>query len=396
MYHQLKQCRACGSTDLIEVFDLGAQPLANDFCGHDQERAGLAPLKVLHCDRCTLAQLSVVVRPDILYANYPYVTSTSRMMKDHFDHLIRLLKQRPHRTLLEIGSNDGGFLNHCREAGIEWVTGIDPADNLVKEANARGLPSIAGTFNQATASQTGPADLVVARHVFCHVNDWRQFIEDLALVTHENSTVFIEVPYLLDMLSRVEFDTIYHEHTSYLSITAILRLLEGTPWFLEQVERFQIHGGAVGLFLRRRQYSHGSDPVVARMCLGEAEIMPLWQQFETTARERISRLSEVVSELNELGNVVCGFGASAKSTVWVNACGFNRRNIAFICDCTPNKIGRFSPGTDIPVVAETKLDMATHAVLFCWNFKDEVLSRQAAFRAKGGKFIVPIPNLTIE
>lgn len=162
------------------MFDLGVQPLANDFCTPLQERSGFAPLKVLHCDECQLSQLSVVVRSDILYANYPYVTSTSRMMKDHFDHLLTLLKQRPHKSVLEIGSNDGAFLDHCRKNGIETVTGIDPALNLAGEANERGIRTIVGTFNHATATEAGQVDLVVARHVFCHVDNWRTFIEDLS------------------------------------------------------------------------------------------------------------------------------------------------------------------------------------------------------------------------
>lgn len=394
MYHHIQSCRACGSSDLTEVFDLGVQPLANDFRFPHEERAGYAPLKVLHCEKCTLAQLSVVVKPEILYANYPYVTSKSRTMQNHFRTLANLFKlEAPEaQSVLEIGSNDGDFLKFMRDSGIPVACGIDPAENLAPLDEVLTLGSI---FDQNSArwsvNMCGKFDLVVARHVFCHVESWKDFIENLEIVTHGDSLVFIEVPYLLDMLNNVEFDTIYHEHTSYLPIRAIIELLNPTPFRLHRVVRMAIHGGAIGLLIRRK-VPLSIDRGIVEMLEDEGDMRLRWAEFRANAQRLMRGLENAVYSND---GIICGFGASAKSTVWLNACGFDSNDIEFMCDCTPQKIGRLSPGTDIMVRYEDALSEANAAVLFVWNFRSEILHRFESWRQAGGKFIIPVPDTEI-
>ena len=406
MYREHTVCRACNfgaigaqgiksgpvSEKLIEVLDLGIQPLANDFKSEGEERAGFAPLKVLFCPRCSLSQLSVVVRPDILYSNYPYVTSPSDMMHKHLRHLISdIADEQPNpRSVLEIGSNDGLLLAMMEEYGYS-VTGVDPAQNLAAIAEAqRGVKTRVGFFDSKLALDLSQYDIVIARHVFCHVDDWRDFAKGLELVSHLDTLICIEVPYAGDTIKNCEFDCCYHEHLSYLTIKAVKALLASTDLRLHRIIRYPIHGGAVLLMLRHKDRA-------ADVEFYEDITFHEWREFAKQAHDQISKLKATVTTLRAQGKRIAGFGASAKSTVWINACGFNRKDIAFICDNTPQKQYKFSPGTDIPIVDEGALlrELPDYMVMWCWNFASEVLEKQKLYREKGGKFIIPIPEVEI-
>lgn len=418
MYTPHTSCRACGlgselvpdgikhsiiREQLVPVFDLGIQPLANDFCSPNEERAGCAPLKVMMCPRCGLAQLSIVVKPEVLYSKYLYVTSRSATMKAHFESLYQVLKsvRGNFKSLLEIGSNDGTLLEFFAGKGVT-VAGIDPADNLADTARGKMLPTVTGVFNKETAAlacavKRGGFDVIVARHVFCHIDDWRSFVDALVIPTHRNSLVYIEVPYAGDMLAKCEFDTIYHEHLSYLSIKPLLRLLEGTHFQLYHIERFPIHGGAIGIMLQRNE-SPFEPTDSCREFVAKEEITPnTWADFGRAARQRITELQLFVNSVVLAGKTIVGFGASAKSTVWINACGWDKRHLKFITDNTPGKHWKISPGTDIPITDEGAIlrELPDYAICFAWNFKAEILENNALARSKGVKFVFPIPKLEI-
>lgn len=416
MYKLHTHCRACGyatsgangikvgpqSEKLVEVFDLGIQPLANDFCAPSEERAGYAPLKVLFCPRCTLAQLSAVVRPDILYSKYLYVTSQSETMRRHFEAIGKTMQEeQPFTSLLEIGSNDGTLLRHFAAQGVK-VAGIDPAENLADIARKQAIPTVTGTFNTETAERVTAAchtgfDVILARHVFGHVDDWREFIDCLAIPSHKNTIACIEVPYVKDLLERGEFDTIYHEHLSYLGIKPMQALLKDSPFRLQRIVQFSIHGGALLLILRRRDSYEAANPEVARFEDAENITVDSWKAFQSKANENIQALKSFVSWANMEKKRVVGYGASAKSTVWVNACNFTRKNLEFITDTTPQKLFKLSPGTDIPIVDEGAIlrELPDYAICFAWNFRTEILSKNERARSKGVKFVFPIPALEV-
>lgn len=413
MYKIHSHCRACGygkpgaqgiksaPTDkLIEVLDLGIQPLANDFGSDRDEHAGFAPLKVLFCPRCSLAQLSVVVRPDILYANYNYVTSTSDMMQRHFHSLWNdIHHEASGLRLLEIGSNTGDFLLFCRERGANPIMGIDPAKNLCDIAKAKDIHTLPSVFNVESAivanNTIGKIDVVVARHVFCHIDDWRGFIAALLEVGHSETLYVIEVPYAPDTIKMNSWDQIYHEHLSYFTLQAMQALLASTGLHVHRVIKYPIHGGAIAVMLRRDESEMPPSPLTQLRVDGITEYH--WHSFALHAKDQQDSLRQLLQGYADDGKIVCGFGASAKSTVWINACKLNRKHIRFICDNTPQKQWKFSPGSEIPIVDEGALlrDLPDYAVCFAWNFMPEILEKQQRYISKGGKFIVPVPEIHI-
>lgn len=406
MYSIHSYCRACGyanpgaegiksgpGSKLIEVFDLGIQPLANDFCKTGQECAGYAPLKVLLCPNCSLAQLSVTVRPDILYSHYSYVTSPSETMLDHFNKLITDVESETKgKSVVEIGSNDGRLLKVMQDKGYS-VFGVDPAENLAKIARENGVLTKIGFFGQHLAEEIPKCDIVIARHVFCHVDDWKDFVRGLELISLPNTVICIEVPYVGDMLKNCEFDTIYHEHLSYLSIRSINALLEDSNLRLHRIIRYPIHGGALLLMLTTREFHHLPHTSVHefRENIGTFE----WADFSEEAQCQIDRLKAAVKTLISQKKRVAALGASAKSTVWINACGFTRKEINFIADNTHQKQWTFSPGSDIPIVDEGAIlrDLPDYVVVFCWNYREEILRKFKWARSKGVKFIFPVPKI---
>lgn len=409
MYKLHTHCRACGHgkpgaqgikaapTDkLIEVLDLGVQSLANDFCKDGEPRAGYAPLKVLFCPKCSLAQLSVVVDPSILYRHYNYVTSPSNMMREHFKTLISDIGQETRgMNVLEIGSNDGRLLNMMKEGGGYTVTGIDPAENLAAIAESHGVPTRVGFFGSETAINLSQYDVIIARHVFCHVDDWRDFVRGLELVCHQESLICIEAPYAGDTITNCEFDTIYHEHLSYLTLKAVKALLADTSLQLHRVIHYPIHGGAILLMIRHRDFK--CKPWQGTESDAENITVDHWKDFSEHAQDQIDRLKATVQTFRAQGKTVAGLGASAKSTVWINACGFSRRDISFIADNTPQKQYTFSPGTDIPVTDEGAIlrELPDYVILWAWNYRSECLEKFSLARSKGVKFIVPVPKIEV-
>jgi C-methyltransferase C-terminal domain/Methyltransferase domain len=367
--------------------------LANDFCLPLEPRQGFAPLEVLLCPQCNLAQLSVVVDPEILYSRYAYITSSSDTMQSHFAELCKNLRAESgavEPVILEIGSNDGAFLRFALKHGFANAVGIDPAQNL-----KCSCPTIHGMFNSHTAEMALEAlggvkpDVIVARHVFCHVEDWHEFIRNLVKLCHEHTVVAIEVPYVGDLLERNEFDSIYHEHTSYLSVNAMSHLLSNSGLMMYQVHRYSIHGGSICLMIRKGEQKRFDYDVAVDAVA--------WEMFSERAEKNIKDLSELVTGLKIVDKIVAGFGASAKSTVWINACSFNKRHVAFVTDNTPAKIGRMVPGTDIPVVDESRMQEmdVDYMILWAWNYESEILAKMDWWRQKGGKFIIPIPTIRI-
>lgn len=393
MFKRHTKCRCGCDGELIPVVDLGLQFPANNFVRADEAHQGAAPLTVLFCEQCTLAQLSVVYDPEILYSNYSYVTGSSPALQEHFKQLWSAIQQHsPAKTALEIGSNTGEFLLYCKYNGAEFVHGVEPAVNLWQISNQRGVGTIHGLWNFTTACNFDypmrPTDVIVARHVFCHANKWRDFIESMEICTGPESVIVIEVPYVLDTLQRCELDQIYHEHLSYLSLKAMAALLKDTPFQMVDVKRFEIHGGTIAIFIKRKPCE--VRPVVAEMLAAENITVQDWQKFNAIAKLRIDNLRMSIGCYVGSKKVV-GFGASAKSSVWIQACGFDKNDIAFICDNTPQKQGRCSPGTEIPIVPESELtnDKADVAILFAWNWSSVIMAKHQQWIDGGGRFILP-------
>lgn len=359
-------------------------------------------MSVLFCEQCTLAQLSVVVDPSVLYDHYPYVTSTSDTMKAHFGSLLSDIQaEHGEGPVLEIGSNDGTLLHYLALAGLGPVIGIDPAGNLAASAADKHVQTITALFDEESAKDAARIlkriGVVIARHVFAHVDDWKRFIASIELLSSPDTLVCIEVPYCANMLERNEWDTIYHEHLSYVTVKAVHALLQDSEFHLHRILQYPVHGGSMLLMLRRNDHEsirHASvDEYLEREQIGLDE----WKKFSVNSRWQIAQLSEYVSKLKGDGMKVCGFGASAKSTVAISAARLSHETIDFVTDTTPQKQGRLSPGTLIPVVSPDALlsKRPDYAICFAWNYRDEILRRNTSFRERGGKFIFFVPKLEV-
>lgn len=399
MFRLHTRCRACRSEELIDVLDLGLMPLANDFVGPTDKRSGYAPLKLQWCPQCTLGQLSVVVDPSILYRNYAYITSHSDMMMDHFGKLASDLALECGRGfVVEIGSNDGTLLGFLEKKGFSRVLGVDPAQNLCDIALGKGINTLNQFFNSETANDivttSGHPDLVIARHVFCHIDDWDETIHALGTLCSKDTVVAIEVPYLCDTLVNVEWDQIYHEHTSYLTVKAMRAALEGSMLHLHAMKHYTIHGGAIVLLLRRNDCDIKPEPNIEN---GENVTLHDMKFFAHQTKQQIECFKKTVSHLVNDGKRVVGYGASAKCAQWIQACGFDKGQIQWVCDNTPFKQFKTMPGTNIQVVEPSTLaaELPDYAVCFAWNFADEIIRKEKTFREKGGRWIIPHGDIRI-
>lgn len=403
----LKQSTAAGTVydlaaSLVPVFDLGPMPLANDFCGPDDERAGYAPLKVMLCPNCGLAQLSVVVSPQVLYRNYPYVTSNSATMRKHFADIRYDIGEEAgdFKGVLEIGSNDGTLMLFLQEHGAKCI-GIDPATNLTEIANKRGAYSLGTMFDAYSAdlivTTHGKPDVIIGRHVFAHVDNWKSFVRCLELVSAAHTLICLEVPYVIDQLDSVSWDQVYHEHLSYVSVRAVDSLLHGTALRLHKVKHYGIHGGSIMLMLRHRESEEPVNESVAKFIEQENASADRWAAFSIEARRRIDQLASFIRARATEGKMVVGYGASAKSTQWLNACKLHKSEVRFVCDNTPQKQYKTCPGSEIPVADEGALtrELPDYAVCFAWNFAEEIIAKEKIFHDKGGKWVIPVPQIKV-
>lgn len=407
IYHLRTHCRACGSENLAEILDLGTTALVNDFlpaervAGYDRS----APLTLQLCRDCAFVQLREVVDPVVIYSDYAYVTSTSRTMDVHLEALTdQLLENGAFDTpprVLEIASNTGQLLAKFAARGCE-VLGIEPAANISELANRDGIPTRVEFFGTATApglrDEWGAADLVIGRHVFAHIDDLAGLIEALDVVAGERALVAFEVPYVVDFYRRTEFDTIYHEHLSYVSLHGIQALLADSPFMLYRADRYPIHGGSVVFQMVRRNRGLAAHPSVAA-CLAEERELGLhtveaWQAFAARVKQICDGLHQLIADLKAQGARVIGYGASAKGNTLLQASRIGNQQLDYVIDNTPFKQNRLTPGTWIPVAPPERLleDQPDYALLLAWNFADEIITREQEYQRRGGRFIVPIPT----
>lgn len=400
----VERCRTCGSSALDAFLSLGTMALANAFV--DPQEADRPeprfPLEVLRCTACLLVQLSVVVRPDLLFGHYRYASSASAPLLGHFDRLSAIIVERlaaVGRVVVEIGSNDGVLLRRLRARGVHAV-GVEPAANLARVANAEGLETVNAFFSQTIAKELanakGPAAAVVANNVLAHIDDLDDVVGGLDALLDRDGVFIAEVPYLLDLIDRVEYDTIYHEHLSYFALAPLSRLFADRGFELFDVERLAVHGGSVRIFAARRGVRSVTDRLgeLARAeesAIGDAAAYVLFA--ERVVRSRDALRATLASSI-AAGRQVAALGATAKGNTLLNYCGLGPREVGFIGDSTPLKHGLLTPGTHIPVVPEQEIvrRRVDDTLLLAWNYADAIVPRYAEYLRGGGRFIHPIPE----
>ena len=402
-------CRSCGRGDLRNVLSLGQMPLANSLVSREKldTAEGVFPLELAFCPTCTLVQITETVSPEELFGEYLYFSSFSNTMLEHAedlaDHLIETRALNSESLVVEIGSNDGYLLQYFVARGVP-VLGIEPATNIVQIAEQKGVRSLCGFFGAELAQRLKErgqrADVIIANNVLAHVADLNGFVEGLEALIKNDGLIVVEVPYLVDLIDHCEFDTIYHEHLCYFSVTSLKRLLRRHGLELISVEKIATHGGSLRLFVMREDQAK-SDETVTALLNDEAEwgvnSVESYESFEDAVVQMKASIRTMLNTISRDGGRIAAYGAAAKATVLLNYCEIGREVVEFVVDRSPHKQGRYVPGVRIPIVAPSRLleEMPEYTLLLAWNLAEEVLDQEAKYRQRGGKFIIPLPSVRI-
>ena len=400
-------CRACGDRRLWPFLSLGPTPPANAFLRSAEGFATEAfyPLDVYRCETCSLVQLLDVIHPEVLFRNYIYVTGTSETMARHNVQYARTvvdhLKLKANDLVIEIASNDGSLLQCFKQHGVRTL-GIEPALNIAQMAVARGIETITPFFDLPRARQIrdsyGRAKVVIGNNVLAHVDDTQDFLRGCKALLDKNGLVVIEVPYLCDLVDRLEYDTIYHEHLCYFSVGTLLCLCDAVGLSVMRMDHVDVHGGSLRMYAGRTEdYGPHAGAVDAwakqESRLGLTSFARL-QNFAADVESNRRALRALLESVNREGQTIAGYGAPAKSTTLLNYCGIDSSLIAFTVDKNPMKLGFFTPGVHFPVLpVSTLLDrQPAYVLILAWNFADEIMKQQEEYMARGGRFIIPIPK----
>lgn len=407
IFDLIERCRSCGSNDLTPVLDLGMQPLANAYREPgDTSPEAYYPLALLRCRACSLVQLTGTIPPKLMFDTYHYFSSYSSTMVQS----MRLLARRitAERALagedlvLEIASNDGYLLKHYSELGIP-VLGVEPAQNVAEVAKTNGVPTLTEYFTHslgsALASSGRAASVVHANNVLAHVPEINDFVAGISAVLRPDGVAIVETPYLVRFVDDREFDTTYHEHVFYYSLTAVSSLLERHGLTVADVEQIPLHGGSLRLFIRNSSY-HSSERVKALLA-SESERGVATDEYYLDFANRVAALkAEVTGLIHRLraeGASVAAYGAAAKGSVLLNHFGLDSRVIDFVVDRSVHKQGLRMPGVGISILAADELAKRRpdYTLLLAWNFAEEILAQQQSYRAAGGTFILPVPTVSL-
>jgi 2-polyprenyl-3-methyl-5-hydroxy-6-metoxy-1,4-benzoquinol methylase len=405
------KCRFCGQ-GLSKVFvDLGMSPLCQTHISPEQLNAmePFYPLRVYVCEACFLVQLEEFVAPADIFSEYAYFSSYSDSWVEHARRYTEQMRKRfaldGSRQVMEIASNDGYLLQHFVAAGVP-VLGIEPAENVARAAIARGVRTISCFFGRESAarikSQYGPPDLLLGNNVLAHVPDINDFVAGMQLLLKPGGVITMEFPHLMRLMELNQFDTIYHEHFSYLSFTTVVRIFAAHRLTLFDVEELPTHGGSLRIYAR-----HEADagkpvgPRVAELLAAESskgyERIETYAAFDQRVRATKRALLAFLLDAKQRGKRIVGYGAPGKGNTLLNYCGIRTDFLDFTVDRNPYKQGKYTPGTHIPILAPERLMEARpdYVLILPWNLKDEITQSLAGIRAWGGRFVLPIPTVRV-
>jgi SAM-dependent methyltransferase len=389
--------------------ELEPTPLANEFVKDRKTEQSKFPLELLECQKCGHVQLSTIVDPNILFKDYIYVSGTSPVFVDHFrryaEQAILKFNLEPDNLIVDIGSNDGTLLGFFKEAGMK-VLGIDPAENISKQATEAGIETIPKffgyTLSKRIVEKHGHASLVVANNVFAHIHDLADVVRGIQHLLKPEGVFVFEVSYLLKVCEGTLFDTIYHEHLSYHHVAPLISFFESLGMKLFQVEVVDTHGGSLRCYVGSQE--RRITPSVARFCEMEALrgfLVPgrerrinAFNRLDNTIRLLGETLTNRLSTLKSQEVKIAGYGAPAKVTTLTHKFGIGTETLDFIVDDNPLKQGLFTPGNHIPILPSSaiKEKKPGYLLILAWNFADPIMNKCKAFKEAGGKFIIPMPQ----
>lgn len=401
-------CLGCNGNDVQPVVDLGKLPLANSLGDLNQifQPDEKFPLRLGLCNNCKLVQLLEIVPPEKMFSNYLYFSSFSQTMLNHargqVDFFCKEYKLNSNSLVVEIASNDGYLLQYFKEKNVP-ILGIEPATNIAKVANDKGIKTLNRFFNLELAkeltAQGTKADLIIGNNVLAHIPTIQDCLKGTKELLSDNGVVSFEAPYLKDMLDKAEFDTIYHEHVFYFSVTALNNIFNACGLKIFKIIKQDIHGGTIQI-LASKNSNRPIENVQEYLDMEKSSglLSPfVFQKFTQKIEALSHNLKDLLQSLHEDGKRVAGYGAAAKATILLNHFGIDSSLISYVVDKSPHKQNKYIPGVKIPIFAPEKLleDMPEYILIMAWNFADEIMQQQKAYKEKGGKFIVPIPNIHI-
>lgn len=407
LFEKFSYCRFCLNKNLKQVIDLGIQPAANAFLSKKQlkKKEPFFPLKVNFCSKCGQLQLTHIVSPDYLFRDYVYASSTSPVFIAHFENyaqsVYKKIKLSSDSLVVDIGSNDGILLKPFKKLGVK-ILGVDPAIKIARQATASGIPTIPEYFNQPLANKIikkwGHADVITANNVFAHV----PFIDKLILAARNllkpEGVLIIEAPYLVDFLQKNLFDTIYHEHVSYLSIRPLITLFKRFNMTIFDIEKTESHGGSIRVFVKKNQSKRKIKSTVEKFIQREKSLglgkLQTYKKFAKKIDQNKKDLRKLLKQLKSKGKKIVGYGAPAKGNTLLNYFNIGTQTIDYIVDDSSYKQGLFTPGMHIPVVSSEEIlkTKPDYIFILAWNFAKPLMKKLEYFKKNGGKFIIPVPT----
>lgn len=408
---KIKRCRICDS-DIVNILSLGKFPAVNYYLSLDdlKNKEKKYPLNFFLCENCSLGQLDEIVQATELFSTYHYISSTSAPLKKHLESLAEICRKKFKLTanskVLDIGCNDGTLLKYLKTFGIKTF-GVDPAENVVEQAKKEGLNVIPAFFSEKLSKKIlkndGRFNVIFTTNTLAQVIDLNDFVKGVKKLLTKDGSFVIEVGYLLEMIKRKTFDSIYHEHYSYFSLASLTYLFDKNNLEIYDAKQIENHGGSLRVFVKHKENNKLKKTTRSKNLLKKEQRLKLnskkiYKKFVDGALTFKKKFRELLINLKKTNATIVGIGAPAKSVILLNFTNIDHTIISYITDSTPHKQNRFMPGVHIPIMPESKLkddNSIDYFLLLAWTYKEALIEKIKALKGKNVKIVIPFPKLKI-